>query len=293
MNGNFFFDKAEVSREEMQSRLAKVHQSAPEAKVFVRGRSRHRSWKHCPRCSICSVQRDSTRSRLKSRAKRSRTCQVPGGDYCLWRRLQNLCFTGHRHAGSVWAALGGAVAIHLTAVALAQKREPPPVDLSDIPTAVSRSDLAGARRAAHSAARRYSAPGTSTAARHQAGVCGRNNTSTETSQKHKRSRQSKRHKLLAAPAPMSISSAKALATYAPRPQYPYEARSRRITGSGTCVVTVDPGSGSVTSASMAQSIGNPILDNAATSAFRQWRFKPGTVSKVRIPITFTMSGASY
>jgi TonB family protein len=44
---------------------------------------------------------------------------------------------------------------------------------------------------------------------------------------------------------------------------------------------------------MAQSIGNPILDNAATSAFRQWRFKPGTVSKVRIPITFTMTGASY
>jgi biopolymer transport protein ExbD len=37
MNGNFFFDKAEVSREEMQSRLAKVHQSAPDAKVFVRG----------------------------------------------------------------------------------------------------------------------------------------------------------------------------------------------------------------------------------------------------------------
>jgi biopolymer transport protein ExbD len=37
MNGNFFFDKDEVSREEMQSRLVKVHQSAPDAKVFVRG----------------------------------------------------------------------------------------------------------------------------------------------------------------------------------------------------------------------------------------------------------------
>jgi biopolymer transport protein ExbD len=36
-NGNFFFDKEEVSREEMQSRLQKVHQSSPEAKVFVRG----------------------------------------------------------------------------------------------------------------------------------------------------------------------------------------------------------------------------------------------------------------
>jgi protein TonB len=91
---------------------------------------------------------------------------------------------------------------------------------------------------------------------------------------------------------MSISSAKALATYAPRPQYPYEARSRHITGSGVCVVDVDP-SGSVSSASMAQSIGNPILDNAATSAFRQWRFKAGSVSKVKIPITFTMTGAQY
>ena len=37
MNGNFFFDKDEVKRDEMQVRLAKVHQSAPEAKVFVRG----------------------------------------------------------------------------------------------------------------------------------------------------------------------------------------------------------------------------------------------------------------
>src|SRR6266536_1517779 len=44
---------------------------------------------------------------------------------------------------------------------------------------------------------------------------------------------------------------------------------------------------------MSQSVGNPILDNAALSAFRQWRFRPGTVSKVRIPITFTITGASY
>jgi TonB family protein len=95
------------------------------------------------------------------------------------------------------------------------------------------------------------------------------------------------------PGTMSISTAKALATYAPRPQYPYEARSRRITGRGVCVVEVDPGSGSVTSASMASGIGNPALDNAAISAFRRWRFKPGAVSKVRIPITFTTTGAEY
>ena len=95
------------------------------------------------------------------------------------------------------------------------------------------------------------------------------------------------------PGTMSISTAKALATYAPRPEYPYEARSRRITGTGVCVVDINARSGSVTSASMASSIGNPVLDNAALSAFRRWRFKPGSVSKVSIPITFTTTGAQY
>src|SRR5947207_4101278 len=88
------------------------------------------------------------------------------------------------------------------------------------------------------------------------------------------------------PATMSISSAKALATYAPPPDYPSEARSQRITGSGVCVVSVDPRNGNVTEASMAQSTGDRRLDNAAISAFRKWRFKPGTVSKVKIPIEF-------
>jgi periplasmic protein TonB len=95
------------------------------------------------------------------------------------------------------------------------------------------------------------------------------------------------------PGTMSISTVKALATYAPHPQYPYEARSRPITGRGVCVVEINAGSGSVRSASMASSSGNPILDNAALSAFRQWRFKPRSVSKVRIPITFTTTGAHY
>lgn len=93
--------------------------------------------------------------------------------------------------------------------------------------------------------------------------------------------------------PVSMSSAKASAISAPRPEYPYEARRSKITGSGVCVMTVDPGSGSVTSATMAQSTGSPILDNAAVSAFRRWRFRPGGFSKVRTPITFTMSGAQY
>jgi protein TonB len=90
----------------------------------------------------------------------------------------------------------------------------------------------------------------------------------------------------------TMSSARASATFAPRPEYPYEARSRKITGSGVCVLTLDAGGG-VTDANMAQSIGNPILDNATVSTFRRWRFKPGMYSKVKVPITYTLTGASY
>jgi protein TonB len=83
----------------------------------------------------------------------------------------------------------------------------------------------------------------------------------------------------------SISSSR-LATYAPNPEYPSEARTRHITGSGVCVVDVNPGSGNVTGASMAESTGSPILDDSAVRTFRKWRFKPGTVSRVRIPVEF-------
>ena len=36
-DGHYFFDKDEVADEELMNRLRKVHESAPEAKVFVRG----------------------------------------------------------------------------------------------------------------------------------------------------------------------------------------------------------------------------------------------------------------
>ena len=93
---------------------------------------------------------------------------------------------------------------------------------------------------------------------------------------------------------MSISGAKAVAIFAPKPDYPYEARSRHVTGSGVALLEVDTASGNVTSASMAQSIGSPILDNSTTSTFRRWRFQPGKCApKVKVPITYTMTGASY
>jgi len=186
----------------------------------------------------------------------------------------------------LWTALGGAVVIHLGAVVAAMKREPPPVDLSDIPTAVVEATM--------------EAPPEPTPPPEEVPVATPPPAPPEVRPEYVEERtppprQPRPVKVMPikAPAAMSISSAKALATYAPRPQYPYEARSRKIMGSGVCVVTVDTASGSVTEATMAQSIGNPLLDNSAVTAFRQWRFRPGTVSKVKIPITFTMTGASY
>src|SRR6476469_10455592 len=176
----------------------------------------------------------------------------------------------------VLSALGGALLVHGIAVALAFHKEPPPADEptpppEDIPVPEAPP------------------PPEIQPEFHEE--------QTPPPQKDKKKAQPiKAPQVVGPPKPpgmMTASQAKASAISAPRPDYPYEARSRKITGSGVCVVTVDPASGSVTDATMAQSIGNPILDNSAVSAFRRWRFKPGTVSKVKIPITFTMTGASY
>jgi len=91
----------------------------------------------------------------------------------------------------------------------------------------------------------------------------------------------------------SLRSVKAMMVYAPRPVYPYEARRQRITGSGVALLMVDPTSGNVTDVVMAQGCGNAILDNATLDALRRWRFKPGCAVRVRVPLTYTLMGASY
>ncbi len=185
----------------------------------------------------------------------------------------------------LWTALGGAVAIHLTAVALAQRREAPVVDVPPNAPMVVEATLAPPEATPPPEDIPLPEPPPPPEIKPEF---------VEERTPPPRPPPSAQQKFTPIKAQaMTMSRAKALAINAPRPQYPYEARSRRITGSGVCVVTVDSGSGSVTGASMTQSIGNSILDDAALSAFRQWRFRPGTVSQVRIPITFTMTGASY
>jgi TonB family protein len=92
---------------------------------------------------------------------------------------------------------------------------------------------------------------------------------------------------------VSLRSLKAMVAYAPRPVYPYEARRQRITGSGVALLTVDRTLGTVTDVLIAQSCGSAILDNSTLDALRRWRFKPESVTRVRVPITYTLMGASY
>ena len=91
----------------------------------------------------------------------------------------------------------------------------------------------------------------------------------------------------------SLRSVKAMVAYAPRPVYPYEARRQKVTGTCLALLTVDQTSGNVTNVSMAQSCGDSILDNSTLDALRRWRFKPGSVTKVQVPITYRLMGASY
>lgn len=91
---------------------------------------------------------------------------------------------------------------------------------------------------------------------------------------------------ISAPAAMSLSVAQSMATTAPLPEYTYEMKRRNLSGNGVCVVTVDPTTGAVTDATMSQSTGTPLLDKLTIQTFKSWRFKPGTVSQVRIPISY-------
>jgi TonB family protein len=84
--------------------------------------------------------------------------------------------------------------------------------------------------------------------------------------------------------------AKHRALYAPRPEYPLAARKSHWTGAGlfACNIRSD---GTVASVDVLRSTGHQMLDQAAITAFRQWRFQPGDMKVVKIPINFWMNGS--
>ena len=76
------------------------------------------------------------------------------------------------------------------------------------------------------------------------------------------------------------------AIYTPMPVYRPEWAKQGLTGKGVVLVTIDKETGGVTGARMLESTGNQLLDGAALQAYSQWRFKPGTVTQLKMPIEF-------
>src|SRR5439155_23715467 len=172
----------------------------------------------------------------------------------------------------LWAALGGAGAIHLTAVALAQRREAPAAELPPQPPQVVEATLAPPEATPPPEDIPLPEPPPPPEIKPEF---------VEERTPPPRPPPSAQQPTFTPikAAALSMSQAKALAVYNPRPPYPYEARAHKIMGSGVITVEVDPASGNVTNASVTQSIGHSILDDAAVSTFRRWRFRPGPVSE--------------
>jgi len=191
----------------------------------------------------------------------------------------------------LWSAFGCALLIYVGAVMAFMKREAPPVDLSQIPTAEVVATLEAPQEQPTPPPEEVPLPPPPPEPQIQPEF---HEEVTPPPRAPAKAAAIKAPQVAGHPGTMSITGAKAVAIFAPKPEYPYEARSHHIMGSGVCVVSVDVASGNVTDANMAQSIGNPILDNSTLSAFRRWRFRPGAAApKVKIPITYTMTGASY
>ena len=196
----------------------------------------------------------------------------------------------------VWAAILGAAAVHGVAVAIASihPKEPPPADLSQIPDAVQVVMEQQQEPEPPEPTPPPEEPDIPPPPPPEAMPEFREEQPTPPPKPRPPSNKPPppiaRPKAAGPVGPVST-SAKANALFLPRPEYPYEARRQKLTGSGVCILSVDP-SGSVTDASMGQSTGSPVLDSATVSALRRARFKPGTPPKVKAPITFTMSGAS-
>ena len=72
----------------------------------------------------------------------------------------------------------------------------------------------------------------------------------------------------------------------PKPVYRPEWAKQGLKGKGLVLVTIDTKTGKVSGVRMLQSTGNQLLDGAALQAYSQWRFEPGSVPQVKMPIEF-------
>lgn len=89
---------------------------------------------------------------------------------------------------------------------------------------------------------------------------------------------------------LNVKQIQRLAVFAPKPEYPFAARRLHQMGRGVFLLNVNAKTGQVASIKIERGTDNEILDVACLKAFITWRFKPNTVTKARVPVTFLMRG---
>ena len=79
------------------------------------------------------------------------------------------------------------------------------------------------------------------------------------------------------------------ATKKPLPAYPYNDRARKNMGRGLYRMEIDLNTGLVGKVTIIRSTGHNSLDEAATTAFSKWRFKPNSWKELTMPVEFVMA----
>jgi hypothetical protein len=75
--------------------------------------------------------------------------------------------------------------------------------------------------------------------------------------------------------------------YAPIPMYPNAARSGAMIGAtGAYRLTIDQRTGEVSEVGVLKRSGHYQVDGAMVFEFFKWRFKPGTIRQLDIPVSF-------
>jgi TonB family protein len=77
--------------------------------------------------------------------------------------------------------------------------------------------------------------------------------------------------------------------FAPKPYYPSRARREYKTGTGLFLLNVDQNTGLVSSIKIERTTGLWSLDVSCLKALVRWRFKPHTLTKIRVPVRFVMN----
>lgn len=74
----------------------------------------------------------------------------------------------------------------------------------------------------------------------------------------------------------------------PAPPYPEEAQKKKITGDGLYELRINK-AGMTTDVVIVKRAGGAVLDKAATTAFKKWRFKPAIFRTIRIPVNWSVN----